>query len=164
MQSYGCCREACTPETDIFLVNKKEERAETCIFFIQKRRFSPCTQKHFRFMTLKCSYVPICVYTLEWDKSVTCIVQLVPDGPLGFASGFLSQDQESLSSSDRKTHFLGVGGLQRGGGPNVQNTQINRTGACSYVNVCPMEGRLAVGRAGEVHISTSHYAILANCI
>jgi len=33
-------------------------------------------------------------------------------------------------------------------GGSVQNTQINNsTRACSYVNVCPMEGKLAVGRA-----------------
>ena len=36
--------------------------------------------------------------------------------------------------------------------------QINRTGTSSYVNVCPMEGGLAVGRAGEVLVSRSPYA------
>lgn len=39
-----------------------------------------------------------------------------------------------------------------------------RLGAYSYVNVYPMEGKLAVGKAGEGQISRSHYAILVNCI
>lgn len=46
----------------------------------------------------------------------------------------------------------------------MQNTQINRTGTHSYVNVWPIEGELAAGRAGGVQDPRSYYTILANCI
>lgn len=47
-------------------------------------------------MTLKC--VPIYVYTLECDKCVKCIAQLVPDGPLGFACSCFHKTKKASAS------------------------------------------------------------------
>lgn len=44
----------------------------------------------------------------------------------------------------------GGGVIWRDGRPNVQIAPINRTGGCSYVNVCPVEDSGAAGEQGRV--------------
>lgn len=79
----------------------------------------------------------------------------------GSTSHCIDKNRNPLAISEKTDIVVEIG---RGGPPNVQNTQINRSGVCGYVNVCPMEGKLAVGKAGALWVSRSYYVILASCI
>lgn len=79
----------------------------------------------------------------------------------GSTSHCIDKNRNLLAISEKTDVVVEIG---RGGPPNAQNTQINRSGVCAYVNICPMEGKLAVGKAGALWGSRSYYAILASCI
>lgn len=117
---------------------------KTHFFFPCKKgnQFKRTKTFHLYLMAIKSS---VCVFTY--------MALLIPDVPLGFAGGCFH----------KKALFFG-GGYE---GVVHQMCRTHKSigpGACSYVNVCPMEGKLAVRRAGEGRISRTHYATPANCI
>ena len=120
---------------------------------VNKGEVSPCTQKtfHLDLTAIKSMQHSSCTCKNQSLCIFTYMLLLIPDGLLGFADVC-------------KARGGGGGGecVWRGGPPNVQNTQINRTGGLQLCKC--LEGKLAVRTAGEGRISRSHYATQANCI
>lgn len=120
---------------------------------------------HFRFMTSMSSFM--LVYVKHLAKCTAFVFLSTCASYFRCASWLcwllLSQDRSSLSTVLTGQQIFG-GDMEGWKGQMFRTHKSIGVGACSYVKVCPMEGELAMGRAGEGQVSRSHYAMLVNCI